>query len=580
MFKLLRYLKKYWIFAVLAPTFMIIEVLMDMELTKQMQQMIDYGVSSGNLDKILSIGGKMILIVLVGVIGGFFSGVFANIASCNFANDLREDLFSKIMKLSYNQTDKFETSSLITRVTNDITQMQNFVNQIIRMFIRSFGMLALGIIFTLQIDSRFSIILAITLPIELLFMIVIALKMFPKFSIMQKRLDKINLVVHENLTGARVVKAFSKENYEIDRFGKANDSYADILLKVGKIIALLAPLFMLLIYAAQLGIYSIGGTEIFAAWNDGVTPSISVGQTSQAITYIVMICISLITFAMVFSTIARASASAKRINEVLDCNLEINDGNLDVSSLKEKGTVEFKNVSFTYPESSNSVLDNISFKVNKGETIAIVGATGCGKTSLVNLITRFYDTTSGTVLVDGVDVKNYSQKDLRDKIAVSLQKSELFAGTIKENIKWGKLDATDDEVYNASEIAQALEFIESRDKKFDEYVEEKGTSLSGGQKQRLSIARAIIKNPEILIFDDSTSALDLVTEAKLYKAMRTKMKDTTRIVVAQRIATAKNADKIIVLDSGHIVDFDSHDNLMKNCEIYQDIYNSQLKMEA
>lgn len=580
MLKLLRYLKKYWWAALLAPIFMVIEVLMDMSLTGQMQQMVDYGIPSKNIELILTIGTKMVLIVFIGVVGGFLSGVFANIASCNFANHLRKDVFKKIMLLSYDQTDNFSTGSLVTRVTNDVTQMQNFIAQMIRMFVRSFGMFALGIIFTLSIDSRFAIILAIALPIELLVMMLFMKKAFPMFSKIQTKLDNLNNVVHENVTGARVVKAFSKEDYEDQRFKKVNGDFADTLLYVNKLLAGLMPMFMLIIYLAQVAIYSIGGFSIFEGFNNGTEPQILLGQTSQAITYIVMICFALMQVGMIFSSVARAQASAKRINEVLDCPLEIEDGNLDISTLTQTGTVEFKNVSFAYPNSHGNVLDNISFKINKGETVAIVGATGCGKTSLVNLITRFYDVTGGEVLVDGVNVKEYKQIDLRNKIAIALQKSELFAGTIKENIAWGKLDATDEEIKFAADIAQATEFIESKGDGFDEYVEEKGTSLSGGQKQRLSIARAIVKKPEILIFDDASSALDLVTEAKLYKAMRAHINDTTRIVVAQRVATAKNADKIMVLDGGVIVDFDTHENLLKNCDVYQDIYNSQLKREG
>ena len=580
MLKLLRYLKKYWWAAILAPVFMVIEVSMDMMLTGQMQQMIDFGIPSKDLDKILSIGFTMIVIVFIGVVGGFLSGVFANIASCNFANDLRQDLFKKIMRLSYDQTDDFSTGSLVTRVTNDVMQMQNFIAQMIRMFIRSFGMFALGIVFTLTIDLRFAIILAIALPLEIIIMLLFMKKAFPMFSVMQTKLDNVNTVVHENVTGARVVKAFCKEDYEDNRFKRVNGEHADLLLYVNKLFAWLMPLFMLIVYFAQIAIYSIGGTSIFGGFNNGTEPEILLGETSQAITYIVMICFSLMQFGMIISNIARAQASAKRINEVLDCPLEIVDGKLDVNTLTESGTVEFKNVSFAYPNSHGNVLENISFKINKGETIAIVGATGSGKTSLVNLITRFYDVTSGEVLVDGVNVKEFNQVDLRNKIAIALQKSELFAGTIKDNISWGKLDATDEEIKLAADIAQATEFIESKKEGFDEYVEEKGTSLSGGQKQRLSIARAIVKKPEILIFDDASSALDLVTEAKLYKAMREHINDTTRIVVAQRVATAKNADKIIVLDGGEIVDFDTHENLLANCEVYQDIYNSQLKREG
>jgi len=593
MFKLLKYLKKYWYFALLAPIFMIAEVTMDMLVTNKMGTMIDivnsYGPTSNNnqfLNTIVSNGIIMLALVLIGVVSGILSGVFANLASQKFANDLRKDLFSKIMHLSFQQSDDFSTASLVTRVTNDVTAVQTMIAMAIRMFIRSLSMFILGIVFTLQISKQFMIILAVALPLEILIMVFFMIKAFPMFSIVQTKLDKVNSVVHENLTGARVVKAFSKEDYEYNRFVEANDTLTSITLKVNKLMAIIMPLFMLIVYADMIAIYYIGANSQFDAmlylenFATSIDPKISVGEMEKATTYIMMIMSSLLMIGMTFANMARAVASGKRINEVLETPNIICDGNLDVTTLKETGTIEFKNVDFAYPNASASVLENINLKIEKGETVAIVGATGSGKTTLVNLITRFYDVTKGEILVDGENIKNYKLVDLRNKIAIVLQKAELFAGTIKENIKWGNPNATDEEVEWAANIAQAIEFIDSKEKKFDEYVEEKGTSLSGGQRQRLSIARAIVKKPEILIFDDSTSALDLVTEAKLYKAMRDNIADTTKIVVAQRIATAKNADKIVVLDGGTIIAYDTHENLLANCEIYQDIYNSQLKREG
>lgn len=593
MFKLLKYLKKYWYFALLAPIFMIAEVTMDMLVTNKMGTMIDivnsYGPTSDNnqfLNTIVSNGIIMLALVLIGVVSGILSGVFANLASQKIANDLRKGLFSKIMHLSFQQSDDFSTASLVTRVTNDVTAVQTMIAMAIRMFIRSLSMFILGIVFTLQISKQFMIILAVALPLEILIMVFFMIKAFPMFSIVQTKLDKVNSVVHENLTGARVVKAFSKEDYEYNRFVEANDTLTSITLKVNKLMAIIMPLFMLIVYAGMIAIYYIGANSQFDAmlylenFATSIDPKISVGEMEKATTYIMMIMSSLLMIGMTFANMARAAASGKRINEVLETPGIICDGNLDVTTLKETGTIEFKNVDFAYPNASASVLENINLKIEKGETVAIVGATGSGKTTLVNLITRFYDVTKGEILVDGENIKNYKLVDLRNKIAIVLQKAELFAGTIKENIKWGNPNATDEEVEWAANIAQAIEFIDSKEKKFDEYVEEKGTSLSGGQRQRLSIARAIVKKPEILIFDDSTSALDLVTEAKLYKAMRDNIADTTKIVVAQRIATAKNADKIVVLDGGTIIAYDTHENLLANCEIYQDIYNSQLKREG
>ena len=587
MIKLLKYLKKYWFFAILAPIFMILEVSMDMLVTNKMGKMIDtvnaYTVGSDNalfLNTIITTGLVMLGFVIIGVICGILSGVFANLASLKFANDLRKDLFKKIMHLSFEQTDDFSTGSLITRVTNDVTSVQMMVAQAIRMFVRSLSMFVLGIVFTINISKQFVLILAIALPLEILIMLFFMKKAFPMFSIVQSKVDKVNSVVHENLTGVRVVKAFSKEDYELDRFQKANNDLTSITLKVNKLAAIIMPLFMLIIYCGTIAIYYIGATKQFEAFATSIDPTISVGDTQKAVTYITMIMSSLLMIGMTFASMVRAIASAKRINEVLSTPEVIVDGNLDIDTLTEKGSIEFKNVSFTYPKGQSLVLDNLNFKINQGETIAIVGSTGSGKTTLVNLITRFYDVTSGEILVDNHNVKEYKLKDLRNKIAIVLQKAELFAGSIKENIKWGKNDASDEEIEKAAKIAQAEEFILSKEGGYDEFVEEKGTSLSGGQKQRMSIARAIIKKPEILIFDDATSALDLVTEAKLYQAMKEEISDTTKIVVAQRIATAKNADKIIVLDGGQIVAFDTHDNLLLNCEVYQDIYNSQLKREG
>ena len=578
MFKLLKYVKKYWYFAILAPTFMFLEVFMDMLLTLFMEKMVDFGVQTGNIDNIIKYGLLMLLFLFIGVACGILSGVFTNLTSFKFSNDLRKDVFKKIMHLSYNQTDKFSTGSLVTRVTNDITQVQYLLSMALRMFIRALSFFILGIVFTLNINIEFGYILLIILPIEILVIVIFVKLAFPIFSVIQTKLDKVNTIVHENLTGARVVKAFSKEDYEYSRFKGANDEYTQKNLYVGKISAFLMPILMIIVYIGQIVIYYVGGNSILEASKNAlkINDMILVGEISQAITYISMICMSIMMLGMIFTSLARATASAKRINEVLDCEEENKDGKKDIN-LEETVTIEFKNVSFKYPGSSSYSLQNISFKANKGDVIAIVGATGSGKSTLVNLITRFYDVSEGEILVDNINVKDYTQKELRNKVAICLQKAELFSGTIKDNIKWGKEDASLEEVDEACSIAQAKEFILSKEKGYDEYVEEKGTSLSGGQKQRLSIARAIIKKPEILIFDDSTSALDLVTEAKLHQAMNEKIKDITKIIVAQRISTARNAKKIIVLDNGQIVGFDTHDNLMKNCEIYIDIYNSQLK---
>lgn len=581
MFKLLRYMKKYWYIAILAPIFMIIEVGMDMFLTKYMQLMVDDGIAIGSMDNIIRYGLIMIGILFLGVLGGMLSNIFTNISCYKFGNDLRKAVFSKIMALSIHQADKFKTGSLVTRVTNDITQIQNMIAMCLRGLIRSAAFFVLGIIFTLSISTNFGVVLAIVLPLEVILMIIFMVILFPVFKKIQDKLDKVNTVVLENVQGARVVKAFSKEKYEYDRFVGVNYDYTEKVLFVSKITAFLSPLLNLIVYGGQIIIYYLGGTIIVDAFKNGVAPELMVGQITQAITYITMICMSLLMLGMTFTMIARAYASSSRINEVLDAKLELMDGALDVNTIKDsdKGTIVFDHVSFGYPGAKEDVLKDLSFKVAKGETIAIVGSTGCGKSTLVHLMIRFFDTKSGTVYIDGHDVKEYKKEDLHEIVGICLQKAELFAGTIEENIAFGKPDATLDDVKKAARIAQAEEFILQKDEGYNEPVTEKGTSLSGGQKQRMSIARALLRKPEILIFDDSTSALDLVTEAKLYKAMNEEISSMTKIVVAQRIATAKNADKILVLDKGLIESFGTHEELMKKSPVYKDIYLSQLKRE-
>ena len=579
--KILSYVKKYWWSALLAPTLMFIEVFMDMMLPDQMSFMVDKAIPSGELSLIITTGLKMLLFSFIGLVGGVLSGVFTNYTGYKFANDMRKDLFEKMMNLSVIDAADFETGSLITRVTNDVTQIQNFVSMALRMFIRALSLFVLGIIFTLRINSVFGIVIVCALPVEILIMILFMLKVFPHFGRIQKELDEVNVIVHENVMGSRVVKAFSREEYENERFNQANETYAHTLLTINRYSALLMPVLMLIIYIAQIAIYNLGGSSIVAFY-EGLESelNITIGQITAATTYITMICNSLINLGMIFTNFGRAMVSVKRVNEILNYEIQIVDGTIDTLNTEIKGVIEFKNVTFAYPKSKEAVLNDLSFTINQGETVAVVGATGCGKSTLVNLMVRFYDTTEGEVLVDGINVRDYKLQTLRDKIAIVLQKSELFNVSIKENICWGNPMATEEEIIEAAKIAQAHSYIIEKPNGYDEIVEQKGSSLSGGQKQRLSIARAIVKKPEILIFDDSTSALDLVTEAKLYGELNEKFAHITKIVVAQRIATVKNADRIIVLDNAKIVAFDTHENLMNTSDVYIDIYNSQLKREG
>ena len=394
----------------------------------------------------------------------------------------------------------------------------------------------------------------------------------PKFSIMQSRVDDVNAVVQENVTGARVVKAYTAEDKEIKRFEKANQNLFDINWKVFKVMSIMSPFMSVCIYVALISVIYIGGLDI-------VDGGMEIGQLTGSISYITMILFGFMMLAMFAQSIFRGTASIKRLNALLDTNPVVIEGNEEDGL--EVGTVEFKDVNFSYPGSSGElVLSNINLKINKGEKIGILGSTGCGKSTLVNLITRFYDATEGEVLVDGINVKEFKFSALRNKVALVLQKSELYSGTIKDNICWGKEDATQEEVEYAAKIAQADSFIKSFNEGYDTFVAEKGASLSGGQKQRISISRALIKKPEILIFDDSTSALDLQTEANLYKAINESLKDMTIITIAQRVASVRNADKIVVLNDGEIASIGSHDELINTCPIYQEIYNSQLKKDG
>ena len=571
--RIFRYMKKYWFFAILAPLFMVGEVLMDLKQPLLMAEIVDIHLINGDIQAIILTGLKMLGLVLIGGAFGILSGVFTNLAAFKYSNDLRQDLFSHIVNLSFEQTDTFTTGSLVTRITNDVTQVTNIVSMSMRMLIRTFVQFAGGIVALLTINPKFSTVLLYILPVLLVAIIVILSIISPKFSIMQSRVDDVNAVVQENVTGARVVKAYTAEEKEIKRFAKANQNLFDINWKVFKTMSIMSPFMSVCIYVALLSIMYIGGKDIIA--NTGL----EVGDLTAAISYITMILFGFMMLAMFAQTIVRGTASIKRLNAVLDTNPVVKEG--EVLETEETGTVEFKNVCFAYPGSSGeNVLNNINLKVNKGEKIGILGSTGCGKSTLVNLITRFYDVTDGEVIVDGVNVKEYEFDVLRNKVALVLQKSELFSGTIKENICWGKEDSTLEEVEYAAKIAQADSFIKSFNEGYDTFVAEKGASLSGGQKQRISISRALIKKPEILIFDDSKSALDLQTEANLYKAINESLKDMTIITIAQRVASVRNADKIVVLNDGEIASIGSHDELINTCPIYQEIYNSQLKKDG
>lgn len=573
--KVLRYLKPYWVFALLCPLAMILEVSMDLLQPTLMSDIVDNGIlgdaaADENLRYVLITGLKMLVFSLIGCFGGIASAAFGTAAAQKMGNDLRKDAFAKVMHMSFQQTDKFTTGSLVTRLTNDITAIQEFVAMSLRMFVRTGMQFIGGIAVILTLNVNFGIVLVISLPVQLIAVAIIMKKASPLFSIVQSRLDKVNSVVQENISGARVVKAFTREEYEINRFDNANTDLMTTNLKVQKLLATLNPILMIIMNASVIAIIMIGGFQVEAK-------AMQVGEVMAAVTYITQILMSVMMVGMMFQQVSRSAASMKRVNEVLSTNPVISDGHKSADS-DNSGTVEFRNVGFSYPGSSGKpVLSGIDLKAEKGQMIAILGSTGCGKTSLVNLVPRFYDATEGDVLVDGVNVKDYDVDTLRSKIGVVLQKSELFSGTVAENIRWGCETATDEEVKTAAKIAQAEEFIDGFNDGYDTMISEKGASLSGGQKQRMAIARAIIKKPEILIFDDSTSALDLSTEAKLHKALRENLSGVTVIMIAQRIASVMRADKIAVLENGSICAFGTHKELMESSSVYRDIYYSQMK---
>lgn len=583
---MLQYLKKYWFFALLAPLFMIGEVSIDLLQPRLMSTIVDEGVLGlsnggvGDLHLVISTGIRMILTVVLGGFFGIMCGVFANMASQNFSNDLRKDVFKKVMSLSFSQTDRFSTGSLITRITNDITQLQNLVSQLIRGFIRNLVFFIGGIFCMLRLDLSFGIIVACAFPVILGLIIFIIVKVTPLFSVMQKRLDRVNSVMQENVTGSRVVKAYVHEDYEKARFGQANQELVDVQLKGLTYFSYMMPIMNITLNLATVAVIYLGSIRVQAG---AVTP----GNVMAAITYLSQILNSILMISMIFQSISRGMVSAGRIREVLDCQPEILQRKLEdvygteVTSSDEsapRGQVEFRGVSFAYPNGNGEeILHDIDLTIAPGETLAILGSTGCGKTSLIHLIPRFYDATEGEVLIDGKNVKDYPLTELRDKVAITLQKSELFSRTIRENILWGRPDATEEALIQAARDAQAAEFIFAKAEGLDTMVAEKGMSLSGGQKQRLSISRALLKKADILIFDDSTSALDLKTEANLYDALNAHYPDVTKIIIAQRIASVRRADRIVVLEEGRIAACGSHDELMETSSIYQDIYMSQLK---
>ena len=573
-----NYVKKYLYFAIPAALFMVGEVSMDLLQPGMMRQIVDEGVlklditGAGGLALILRLGLIMVCLTLFGGFCGSMNNMFTHLASQNIGNAIRKDCFRRIMAFSFPQIDRFGTGSLVTRVTNDITQIQNFVAQFVRGMIRT-TMLMGGSIFCLfRLNRQFGLMLLCAFPLLSGIMAFCLRKAGPLLLQLQEQLDQINSTMQEDVAGIRIIKACVREGYEKLRFGKANDALVGTQLHVLMIFAFMNPMMNALMYLVVVLLLLSGSYQVTAG---ATTP----GTIMAAITYTTQMLNGILSLVMLFQTISKGAASWKRVREILDSQPELADGSF-AGSPAERGSIAFRDVSFGFPGTGRTVLRHIDLTIRPGETVAVMGATGCGKSALVNLIPRFYDVTEGAVLVDGVDVRSWQQQALRDRVAVAAQKSELFSRSISENIAWSLPGAPEEALRSAAVTAQADGFISAAPEGYDTPVAERGASLSGGQKQRISIARAVLKPAEILIFDDSTSALDLKTEADLYAALKTSRPDATKIIVAQRIASVRQADRIVVLRDGRIEACGTHEELLRSCKTYQDIYHSQIGEEG
>lgn len=573
-----KYIRRYLHFAVIAAAFMVGEVLMDLLQPEIMSRIVDDGVLGvnnggvGDLGLIWSLGLRMICLVLFGGLCGSLNNVFVHMSGQNIGNEMRKDCFRSIMTFSFPQMDRFGAGSLVTRVTNDITQVQNLVSQFVRGMIRTSMLMFGSIFFMFRLNRQFGLIVLCAFPFIVGCLAFCLSKANPLFGKLQDQLDQINAIMQEDVSGIRMIKACVRELYEKARFGKANDALVKTQLRVLTVFAFMNPAVNALMYLVVAAILLAGSVQVQAG---AATP----GNIMAAITYTTQLLNGILMLVMLFQNISRGTASWKRVKEVLGSRPQLVDGPF-AGETDLRGQIEFRDVSFAYPDSGQMILKHIDLTIHPGETVAVMGATGCGKSTLVNLIPRFYDVTEGSILVDGVDVREYGQKALRGKIAIALQKSELFSAGIGENIAWGAPGADEEAIRTAARIAQAESFIAAAPEGYRTMVAERGTSLSGGQKQRLSIARAVARNAEILIFDDSTSALDLKTEADLYAALEAFAPDCTKIIVAQRIATVRRADRIVVLENGAIAACGTHQMLMEHCKIYRDIYDSQMGEEA
>jgi len=568
--KLAVFLKPYWRWAVLAPILMMLEVAMDLMQPKMVERIVDVGIANLDLNLVVQTGLLMVGLACAGAVGGVGCGIFSEMASVGFAADLREFLFRKVQTLSFRNLDEIDTGQLITRLTNDVTQVQEAVAMMLRILIRSPLLLVGSLVMAVITSPDLVFIPLILMPIELVAVIWVVGKATPLYTGVQERLDKLNEVMQENLAGVRVVKAFVRAHHEEQRFGKANNDLTDQSVKAARLVAFM-PAFMML--TLNLGVVTV-------LWFGGINVgqgNMHVGQIIAFINYLTTTLFSLIMVSNLVIQLARAGASAKRILEIIEKEPDIQNKTGAIHDFPRKGQIDFENVTFSYNgNGGDPVLKGISFTAEPGQVVALLGTTGAGKSSLVNLIPRFYDANTGQVKVDGIDVRELDKEILRRNIGVALQEVVLFSGTIRDNIRYGKPEATEEEVISAAKAAQAHDFILSFSQGYDTQLGQRGVNLSGGQKQRIAIARAILLQPSILILDDSTSAVDVETESKIQDALEVVMKNRTSIVIAQRISTVLKADKIIVLDDGKIVAQGTHRELMNGSPIYREIYDSQL----
>lgn len=568
-----KYITPYLSAFVIGPLMMLTEVAGEVMLPKFMSMIINNGVADRNLAYIGKMGALMVLTVLFMAVGGILGAYFSAKASISFTSDMRNDLFRKVQQFSFENIDGYSTGSLVTRLTNDVQQVQNVLMMGLRMALRAPGMFLGALIMAFMMNRQLAVIILIVIPLLLAAILLILKTAFPRFGEMQRKLDRLNSGIQESLTNVRVVKSFVREDHEIEKFSKLNDDLKESSLRALRIVIATMPVMMFAMNVTTLAVVWYGGNIIIA----GKMP---VGDLTAFTTYIVQILMSLMMLSMVFLQSSRASASMKRINEIFDTEIGLNDDNAENKDKKvTEGRVEFKNVSFGYSGENGRkdlVLEGISFTAEPGQTIGIIGSTGSGKTSLVQLIPRLYDVTGGEVLVDGVNVKDYSLKHLREGVGMVLQKNVLFSGTIEENLRWGNEDAPMEDVIRFSESAQADPFVKTFKNGYDTEMGQGGVNVSGGQKQRLCIARALLKRPKILILDDSTSAVDTATEAKIRESLYHDLKDTTKIIIAQRISSVQEADQILVLEDGKIIGHGTHEELLKTCETYSEIYTTQI----